>query len=344
MEQILVDFVKIEVEYVQNIKETLKFIKQFQKLCNHGDPVAQIPEELSENSDILDQTFQDYQDIFDFNKKLSKILDKHTTIDAFSLAIFFQQNSAEFKTKYSFYCFFHLKNLVTLIGNNKTYFNNLAQQAGKNLDFGNELLRPQKMVSKYFTTFSELSILAKESGEEDLETMFSECRDIISSVDNIIDDFSKADSIQGCNGKIRKEGYLLKSGEVKYIKKSIRHLKVKRSNTLTTGMSKLKSITEKEKEAGVGYLFLFEGSLILCRKRKPENLYESVQVFCNFNLAVRILRDSKLELENVETKEKALIFLGNNEEMLSWHQTISKFLQKYGLLLKTFHADALQEH
>ena len=89
MEQILVDFVKIEVEYVQNIKETLKFIKQFQKLCNHGDPVAQIPEELSENSDILDQTFQDYQDIFDFNKKLSKILDKHTTIDAFSLGSFF---------------------------------------------------------------------------------------------------------------------------------------------------------------------------------------------------------------------------------------------------------------
>ena len=63
MEQILVDFAKIEVEYVQNIKETLKFIKRFKKLCNNGDPVAQIPEELSENSDILDQTFKDYQDI-----------------------------------------------------------------------------------------------------------------------------------------------------------------------------------------------------------------------------------------------------------------------------------------
>ena len=342
MEQILVDFCKIEVEYFQNIKETLKFINRFQKLCNNGDPVAQIPEELSENSDILDQTFRDYKDIFEFNKKLSKLLDKQITIDAFSLASFFQQNSSEFKTKYSFYCFFHLKHLVTLIGNNKTYFHNLCHKAGKSLDFGNELLRPQKMMSKYFTTFSELSILAKESGEKDLEWMFADCRDIISSVNNIIDDFSKADSIQGCNGNIRKEGYLLKSGEVKFIKKTktIRNFKLKRADTFSTSITKLKpGIADKDKDAGVGYLFLFEGSLILCKKRKPENLYESVQVFCNFNLAVRILRDYKLELENVETKEKALILLGNNQEMLCWHQTISKFLQKYCLLLEKFNSE-----
>ena len=341
MEQILREFVKIEVDYVKNIEDTLKFIKRFKQLCNNGDPVAQIPEELSENSDILYQTFQDYQDIFEFNKKLSKLLGNRSTIDPFSLASFFQQNSAEFKTKYSFYCFFHLKNLVRLISNNKTYFHNLCQQVGQSLDFGNELLRPQKMISKYFTTFTELSILAKESGEKDLERMFAECRDIISSVDKIIDDFSKADSIQGCNGKIRKEGYLLKNGEVKFIKRSIQNRK--RANTLTKTVTNLKAgITinkDKDKEAEVGYLFLFEGSLILCKKRKPDNHYESVQVFCNFNLAVRILSDSILELENVETKEKTLIFLGNNEEMLCWHQTISKFLQKYRLLLKTFYSD-----
>ena len=338
MEQILVDFAKIEVEYVQKIKETLKFIKQFKKLCNNGDPVAQIPEELSANYDILDQTFRDYQDVFEFNKKLSRLLAKQSTIDPFSLACFFQQNSSEFKTKYSFYCFFHVKNLVRLIGNNKTYFQNLCRQVGKSLDFGTEMLRPQKMISKYFKTFTELSRLAKESGEIGLERMFTECRDIISSVTNIIEDFSKAHSIHGYNGKIRKEGYLLKSGEVKFMKKSNQKQIRKRANTLTT-ITTLTKDKDKDREAKVGYLFLFEGSLILCRKRKPENHYESVRVFCNFNLALRILRDCKLELENVETKEKTLIFLGNNQEMLCWHQSISKFLQKYGILLNTFHSD-----
>lgn len=350
MEQILSELRNVEQKYLENLKETLNFIKRFKKLCNYGEPVAQVPEELSGNYKLLEQTFKNYQDIYEFNKKLLNMLYEKSQIDPFNLAVFFQQNSSEFTKSYSLYSYCHLKHTVSLVDNNVTYFNNLSRQVGISLNLGQELQRPQKMISRYLKMFSELSELAKENDDEELDMMLIESREIISSIDFIIDDLSKADSIEGYSGNIRKEGFLLKSGGVRFIldTKKIYQRKVRKSSFSTLvglssfegpvlGQSPSRLGTEKVKEDG--YMFLFEGSLMLCRKRK--NVYESVKFFSNFNLAVRILRDTKFELENVETNEKIWIFLEDNKEMLSWVQKISKFLQKYNILLKTFCTDHL---
>ena len=342
MEQILIEFHTMEQKYLENIKETLNFIKRFKKLCNHGQPVAQIPCELSGNYKLLEQTFKDYQDIHEFNRKLSEIMGKKSQIDVSSLAVFFQQNSFEFKTKYSIYCYFYQKHTASIINNNTVYFNNLSHQFGTIFNLGQQLQRPQTMILMYLKVFSDLSNIAKENEDEELAMVLNDSRDIISSIDIIIDDLSKADSIQGYNGWLRKEGVLLKSGPVKFILCS-------KSNQRKGSFSAFEASSVHgdigvgtQEDSEEGYMFLFEGSLILSRKKK--NVYESVKFFSNFSLAVRILRDAKFELENVETNEKIWIFLEDNQDMLSWVQKVSKFLQKYNIFLKTFSSDHLTVH
>ena len=299
------EFVANEKKYLLQLINGRELFNDICKVIASDREDSNVPDSLKENHELIQEVFDAFNEVCKFQEKFATEIERTIDQPADLLKVF-ESYACAMKFKYSNYIRVHHK-IHPLLNDNVQFFKSLQLSSSStspvimghhSLSFLDELNRPSRWIGTYglfFADFVKISHkLHRPRSTDDTgtnltsyEKILDVIKRIISGVDDIIV-LNKVDRFPE-DIVIERQGALVKSGPVCF--------KKLKPNTITSTLG-LNPRTTKVKS----FLFLFQKSLILCKKKHSEDSreesYKFVRMFPITQTELRVVSPRRFQLQD----------------------------------------------
>ncbi|KAJ8309753.1 hypothetical protein KUTeg_011618 [Tegillarca granosa] len=257
---VLNELIETEKTYVTQLEDILK------GYCYEMDNRHMqhlIPEELIGKKEIL---FGNLEQIYNFHKNIFLHELQNCQDAPAKVGKCFVQRNEEFHL-YSIYCQNKLRSeaLRNQIGDQNPFFMECQRRLRHKLPLGAYLLKPVQRITKYQLLLKEM--LRFTDHDRECETQLQEALDSMLDVVRYVNDSMHQVSIVGFPGNLADHGRLLMQGGFTV---STEHKK-----------EKIKDLRFKPMQR---HMFLYEKSILLCKKKEDQHQHSEKRIYCFKNL------------------------------------------------------------